>query len=175
MKRLGVGSHAFLALGLVLALATAADADPRDTVGPLDIETVRASRQPSGTRVRVLTYRDWPRKLIDKQSRNRIWLHLDTDGDSLADHRAEIFSTQDGLVMRSSGKGAAFGRLAVRHPNGHTLVIRLPAQSRINPDRTWRLYATSRFFGGSSCSSSPCRDRAPDYRRWVDVPSIDAV
>jgi hypothetical protein len=154
---------------IVMTLVGPANADPNDTVGRLDIHRVRGERKATDVaKLRIVTFGSWGKALLAREGRNRIWIHLDTNADAGVDHRTVIYERNGRLLMASSGKGAEFRRIPVRHPSRRTAVVAVQGDSRINPDRAWRFYATSRYVSDTRLCSTGCRDRAPDSR-WVKV------
>src|SRR3972149_3086747 len=128
-----------LALVLAFALALPASAeqltDPDDVHGKLDLSLVVGNKKNSDAplRIKIETYENWAKSLLNRKHRNRVWVYFNVDKDKEFEYTGFIYSIRQGKLIMDF---LVLEELRVRHPDGHTLRVRVPGDSLSNPKGT---------------------------------------
>jgi len=150
---------------VAVALASPASAeelaDPDDVKGKLDLSLVVGNKKNSDgpLRIKIETYENWAKSLLNRKHRNRVWVYFNVDKDKEFEYTGFIYSIRQGKLIMDF---LVLEELRVRHPDGHTLRVRVPGDSPPNPEGLVRIAVKSRFKTKTGGCSEGCRDRAPN-------------
>jgi hypothetical protein len=161
----GAGAAAALVVTatLLVALPAAADRDPRDAGGRLDIRSVTGSKEGLAAPlvVTVRTWERWGMRLLRAEGPNRLVVMFDVDGDGRSDASARVVRSGGALVATIANDDGTTTALPTTRPSRSSVTFTVPGGVEANPLGDVAIAARTRSNVGAACDPV-CRDRSPD-------------
>jgi hypothetical protein len=143
--------------------------DPNDTPGPLDITLLKASGTRHGIgHFRIETQHRFRCRKLKLGKPNRLKLLFDDGRDHDVDLVGRFLCSKDdsgnqwSLRLHGPSTGNHYEDLHARRPNRHTLKVIVPLDLLEFAAPHMGVFARSKDATAPTCSTEPCRDRAPD-------------
>jgi hypothetical protein len=148
---------------LLAALPAAADRDPRDSGGRLDIRSVTGTKDGLAAPlvVTVRTWGAWNRGLLRERGPNRLVVMFDVDGDGASDASARVVRSAGALVAVIGNDDGTTTTLPTTRANRSSVTFTVPAGTEADPVGEVAIAARTRSSVGAACDPV-CRDRSPD-------------